>query len=345
MMTEKLRISETGTRTERGRIIYALAPLLVALQLSAGQVVLHMKNGDRIAGQVVSETEQELVVSTPWAKALSLPRDQIERREELASAPGTNAPVAAAASPTNAPAPAPVQTAAAPTKPVKPKAASEWKFDARFGADMIRGQRDRDIYYSQLALNYSHPYESNPKKYFRNKLDYRVDYGTTDGEESANRMFGSDKTDFDVGEKAYAYNNVAGGFDEVRKINSQIEAGPGGGYHLLRKPAIAANIEGGVTYQYQDREGAPELDSLYGRLGQDCTWKVYPKIPFTQRSSFLASLEECDQLQFRLEANLSFGIVQNLSLNLTAVELYDTRPVPGVTKNEFQLRSSLGLTF
>jgi hypothetical protein len=57
------------------------------------------------------------------------------------------------------------------------------------------------------------------------------------------------------------------------------------------------------------------------------------------------SLEESDQLQYRFEANLSFGIVEHISLNLSTVELYDTRPVPGISRNEFQLRSSLGVSF
>jgi len=158
-------------------------------------------------------------------------------------------------------------------------------------------------------------------------------------------MLASDKTDFDIGEYAYAYNNLAGGYDRVRKINSQIEEGAGIGYHLWRTPVFAANAEGGLTYQYQNRENASEVDSVYARLGQDCTWNVYPKITFTQRSSMLASLQGSDQLQFRLEANISFGIVQHLSLNLTAIELYDTDPAPNVSNNEFQLRSSLGITF
>jgi hypothetical protein len=138
---------------------------------------------------------------------------------------------------------------------------------------------------------------------------------------------------------------VAGGYDQVRKIDAQFEAGPGLGYHLLRKPAFVANVESGLTYQFQDRIGSDELESVYARFGQDVTWKIYPKITLTQRAFVLISTEEAEQLQFRMEANLAFGIVHNLSLNLTATELYDTRPVPGVTRNEFQLRSSLGITF
>jgi len=315
--------------------------VLSVKRLSAEGIILHLKSGDRITGELVSQNEKEVVIDTPWAKQMVVPRTQLERTEPVAAVPGGGAPVQALAAtpPPQAPPPKP------PEPPAKPKPRDEWKFSARLGADMIRGEKDRDIYYGQFELTYAHPYEANPKKFFRNKLDYRVDYGTTDGDQSANRMVASDKIDFDVGSSAYAYNYVGGGYDEVRRIDSQIEVGPGMGYHMIKKPAFVANLEGGLTYQYQNREGAMELDSLYARIGQDCTWKVYSKVTLTQRSALLSSLQYSDQMQFRLEANLAFGIVRNLSLNLTAVELYDTRPVPGVTKNEFQLRSALGVTF
>ena len=61
--------------------------------------------------------------------------------------------------------------------------------------------------------------------------------------------------------------------------------------------------------------------------------------------ALLTRVDAPDQLQLRLEANLGFAVVKNVSFNLTAIEMYDTRPVPGVTPSEFQLRSAIGLAF
>lgn len=333
---------------------------LAALLLFAGSydiqsspIILHLKSGDRISGELVSENEVQLVVKTAWAGSLTIQRDLLDRIEPqvVAAAPippavstnataSTNVPTPTVAVITNAPTSA--QTAAAKPPAQKP---DEWKFDIKLGADMIRGERDRDIFFGQAALTYAHPYPHEPKKFFRNRLDYRADYSTVDGRKSANRMSGANKTDFDFFEHAYFYNYFGGGYDEVRRINGQYEVGPGVGYHLFRQPKFVANIESGLTYQYQDRELDGELESLYARFAQDITWKLAPKITFTQRSAVLVSLEEVEELQLRLEGNLSFGLVQNVSLNLTAIELYDTRPVTGVSRNEFQLRSAIGLTF
>src|SRR5882757_3700155 len=54
----------------------------------AENVVLHLRNGDRIAGFVISEYTNRLVLSNSWAKELSVPLSEIGQREIIAA--GTN---------------------------------------------------------------------------------------------------------------------------------------------------------------------------------------------------------------------------------------------------------------
>jgi putative salt-induced outer membrane protein YdiY len=336
--------------------------VVFASQLSATEpVTLHLQNGDRLSGFLISETNNTVTLSNAWSAAVSVPVSAIARREvqppaavTATAAASSNAvpsvlassnaaPVVAAAPPP--PSVASTNAGAKPVAAVKPKAPDRWRTDLKLGADMIRGAKDRDVLYSTVAVTYARPYDHNPKQFFRNRTDYRVDYATTDGVESANRMMGSNKTDFDVGDKTFIYNFMGVGYDEVRRIDLQAEIGPGVGYRMVRSPKVAFNVEGGLNYQMQDREGAENIDVVQFRLGDDITWKIHPRVTFTQKATLLAALEDPDELQLRLEGNVAFGLVQNLTFNITALELYDTRPVPGVTRNEFQLRSSLGLTF
>lgn len=311
-------------------------------------MVFHLKGGDRIAGEILSESTNSVTISTSWAKEVVLPLDQIAARELPTAIAATNAP------------PVIVHKVPATTNPVvvvqsaklreeKKPAASEpsklWRADAKLGMDMIQGEKDRRIYYGQLALKYTRPFESEPTRVFRNTLEYRADYARTDGVESANRMYGSDKVDLDIGRRLFVYNFAGAGYDEVRKIDLQYEVGPGLGYHLFRLPSFTANVEGGLSYQCQDRQDSDRIEALYARVGEDLTWKVDSRITFSQRAALLTRVDAPDQMQLRLEANLAFGIVKNVTFNLTAIELYDTRPVPGVTPSEFQLRSAIGLAF
>ena len=325
---------EKRSRLDLRRCAICWAALVLSTLLTnaliAGPVVFHLKGGDCITGTILSEDTNAVVVSTSWAKELSLPSGQIESRQ----IPPTTIPALTEKSPV-----------VAVTKPTKPEPAKAWRFDGKLGMDLIYGAKDRQIYYGQIALKYARPYKSNSRQFFRNAVEYRVDYATTDGIESANRMFGSDKMDFDVGERLFLYNFAGVGYDEVRKIDLQYEAGPGLGYHLMRYSNFTANVEGGFSYQVQDRHDSPRIEATYARAAQEVTWKIYSQTTFSQRAALLTRVDAPEQMQLRLEANLGLALVKNVSFNLTAIEMYDTRPVPGVTPNEFQLRSALGLAF
>ena len=319
----------------------------------AGPVVFQLRNGDRVAGTILSEGTNAVVISTPWAKELAIPLEHIESCSPLVTVSATNVPVtppaatlrATTAAPTNNP----VVAGAVPTimQPlaIQPRPPKEWRADVKMGVDLIYGSKDRQLYYGQFALTYAKPQTANPSKFLRNILEYRVDYAETDGVESANRMFGANKTDWDIGRSTFVYNFMGVGYDEVRKIDLQYEVGPGFGYHLLRRTNFVANIEGGLTYQSQERVDSPTVESLYARIGEDFTWKIVQRVTLTQRATLLTQVDDLEQMQLRMEANLSLGIVKSLSFNLTVIELYDTQPVSGVSRNEFQLRSSIGLAF
>lgn len=300
-------------------------------------VVLHLKSGDRIAGTIVSEDTNRVVIATSWIKELPVPLSAIEWRE---AGPPSPAAVALQAAKSNVVA---VLTTAPPTtKPPEPK---RWKVDVTMGTDLLFGAVDRQLYYSRLKLTYEQPYKSNPKKFFRSLVDYTVDYGRTEGVESANRMGGSIKTDFDVGRRVYLYNLAGAGYDEIRQIDLYYEIGPGVGYHLFTLPKFVMNVESGVNYQAQQRHDSRDVESFYLRLAEDVTWKITPRVTLTEKFEFYPNIENTDQFRARFDATLSFGLWRNLTLKLTVLDLYDTNPARNADNNELQIRSALGITF
>ena len=338
--------------------------LFAALISTRGEtIILHLKNGDRLAGTIISEDTNRVIINTTWVKELVVPVSEIVKRES-APAPATP-PVAEQKPPPSPPATvtnvvpsakagAPVAVAAPPPKPApKPK---HWKGELKVGADFIKGAKDQQIYYGRFKLAYEHPYAANPKQFFRNIIDYGVDYGRTEGVVgtdgkkqsvvSANRMDGSDKTDFDFGaKKLFVYNLGAVGYDTIRKIDLHYEIGPGMGYHLLTRTNFVLNGELGANYQVQYRSDHTTTEKFYFRLAQDATWKVNKTLTFTEKLEFFPQVEELSEYRSRFETTLSYGIWQNISLNVSVLDLYDTQPAANVPNNDLQIRSSLGFTF
>lgn len=355
---------------------FALAVLFLGNSARAQSVILHLRNGDRIAGTILSENTNTVTVSTVWIKELAVPVSQIERREILPAIPvaaTTNANVATVTNiviSTNTPAGTNTNNVVATTNTVpvakgtntvaaggKPAVLAlttnappapwfkRWKGEAAVGLDMERGATDHELYYGKLKATYSQPYLSDPKEFFRNIFTYDAAYGKTDGVLSDNRMGGSSKTDFDVNPKVYVYNLGAASYDVIRKINIHYEDGPGVGYHLFKDTNFVVNLELGGNYQVEDRSDNTDTRSFYYRFGEDVTWKMNKQMALTEKFEIFPRVDYFEQFRSRFECNLSYALIFNFSLNFTVVDLYDTRPAMGVPNNDFQFRTSLGFKF
>jgi len=326
-----------------GMIIFLAG--IMAGSLRAEDVILHLKSGDLVSGQVVSETTNQLVISNAWSKVLSIPLAEVSKRETVT--------VAVMVAPTNAPAvkpvaapPPPAQLAAGSPSVAKPPAPKgKWHGQINVGLDALFSTSTQQDYFGQFNLTYERAYASNAKKFFRNTSQVGGDYQKTDGKVSSNRGNASNKSDFDIGEKSYGYVSGGGGFDEIQKIGSQYDIGAGVGKHMIRTDGFVLNLEGGLSYQSEFRTDDTSSQSIYGRLAEDLTWKLRKNLTLTQKLEFYPDLIRSSQYHGDFHVNLSYGFWQNLTLNLMADENYNTDVAQGVDRNTFEMRFTLGVTF
>jgi putative salt-induced outer membrane protein YdiY len=119
----------------------------------------------------------------------------------------------------------------------------------------------------------------------------------------------------------------------------------GAGKHVLKTDNFVLDLEGGLDYQSQNRIDDSSVESVYGRLAQNLTWKLWKNLSLTQKLEYYQDLEHTSQFHGGFYANLSYGFWQNLTLNLMANDTYNTDVAPGVNRNIFELRLTLGVTF
>lgn len=300
-------------------------------------IFVKLKNGDRITGRLLAQETNHVIIATTWVEALALPISSISG---LSTASGEHLYAAPEAEPAKNPAPVADVKAKTMTVPTK-----KIRGTVQIGSVFQNGARDQELFYTRIKASYEQPYKRDPKKFFRTFADYTADYGETDGVKSANRMSGSVKTDFDLTASTYIYNVGSGGYDEIRKIDSHYEIGPGLGYHLIKRPTFAFDVEGGVNYQNQLRSAGRDFDSLFIRTAETATWKIAPRLSFTEQFEFFVNSENSSQFRFKFDSTFSYKLIENLSLNFSVLDLYDTNPAPSVDKNELMFRSSIGVTF
>ncbi len=308
----------------------------------AQNVVLYLKNGDKITGFVVSEYTNRLVLSNNWVKDLSVPLAEIAQREIILSGTnhfgGSNIVAKIKAQPV-------------PTAP--PPLFKHWKGEAEVGLDLIFSTTQQRTYRGRFKLAYEQPYASNPKNFFRNTLDYDLSYGKTIEKTdtggtttttSSDRMGASDKTSADFDSHWYAYNLAGIGFDHIRNIDLAVEEGPGLGYHLLRQTNLVANVEGGVNYQIQNNTDDTHTRDFFFRVAEDVLWKIGSRTSISEKAEFFPRYD-FTELRLRAETTLSYNVWRYVYWNFTVRDSYDTTPAAKVQGNELEVHSSLGVKF
>lgn len=170
-------------------------------------------------------------------------------------------------------------------------------------------------------------------------------YGETEGVISTAQVLGSLKTYFDLTRNFYAYNLGGAGYDIVRKIDLQWELGPGLGWRAIKRPKLALDFELGGQYLVRNLATGPDTRDVYLRFAENLAWEIGPRVTLKQTLAYLPQSDEFENFRLRLDSTVSFGILHNLSVNFGLVNLYDSRPPPGVDPNQLQLRSTIGVNF
>lgn len=308
--------------------IYVLSPA----QTNAQSVTLHLRNGDRITGNVVKEETNQITLKTTWFSTVIVPAAEIKAREtnvvdgaRQPAVPGTSAPT-------------PGTAAVAATTPIKPPPPKHWTGEAQLGVDLLFSERNRQLYSGRLKATYAH-------SRFRNLLDYQFTYGRTEDVLSDNRMYGSMKSDYDLTRKFYVYNLGGAGYDEIRRIDLHYEVGPGVGYHLIKRTNFVLNIEAGVNYQVEDRADDTRSETVFYRFAEEAAWKINARLSFDEKFEYFPRVERWGQYRFRFESNLRYALVNKFSFIVTVLDQYDSGPPEGIPQNDLQVRSSIGVKF
>lgn len=313
--------------------LWLLAAALCLPARGADNVIIFLRNGDRISGTIRSETTNGVVLTTPWVKELLLPHAQILKREAV---PGPAAAVAKAPPP---PASAVgVGATAGTSSPQLKKPAQLWAGEVNLGTDLGFSEKNRQLYTARAKIILA--YER-----LKNTFDYDFSYGRNAGIQSANRMDGFSKSDVDFGRRFYLYNLVGAGYDAIRKIDLRYEIGPGAGYHLVKLTNFALNAEFGVDYQGQQLTDGTSTDLFFYRIAENFNWQLNAKLTLDHKFEFFPQVEDVELYRFRFESNLRYWLLSNLSLNLTVIDQYDSHPPDSVTRNDLQVRSSVGVKF
>ena len=258
----------------------------------------------------------------------------------LSAAGVTNSAPAAASAPGPAAvktvASVPVVTAAKPAPPNR----KLWNFDAQVGANLQYNQRHNELYQGVFNVRYG-----DGQSRYRHQFNVIANRGRTDGLLSANNVNGLERAEVDVSKRVFFFNAFGMGYDEVRKIDLSYEDSLGVGYSVLKRPNLALSFDAGANYQEQFFADHTSKDYFSPRLGEKVTWKISSKFELNEAFEVFPRSLDLENYRLRLETTLRYSLTSYFSLNLRVADLHDTQPAPGVTPNDLQITSTLGVRF
>ena len=347
----------------------------LVLGAEPGEIILILRNGDRITGRIVREDARRVVVRSAVAGRITLVPSEIVRRDVPGMVTGT---VAAPVNATNAvPGPSTAgktvpatpgvgdstPTAKAPIPPVAASVvtnappvpamslqswlpswldpfATNWHGTVGMGMSLGFGTTERQTFYANA--NVSHAY-----KRLIVSASYSAAYGVVNNVEAANRMEGTVKTDLfvDRRKRLYVYNLALGGYDDIRLIDRRLEEGMGFGYRIVDRPRLIVNLELGGQYQQFDYtlQNARELWSV--RISENLTWKPSDKFNLTQRFQYLPNVLNTGDYRVRFDLIATYPLFKRITISLNAVNEYESLPAVGVDNNDLQITTNVNVTF
>lgn len=312
----------------------------------AQPVTIYLKNGDRISGVITSENTNRIVLTNLWSKEITIPLAEISRQERpvVVAAPThaalTNSATTTAGQTkkTNEISATAATIGAASAAGAKPPEQKHWVTDISLGLDLGFSEKNRQNYAGHAKITYG-------KDRLRHILDYDFAYGRTEGITSANRMDAASKLDYDLTGRWYVYSLMNGGYDQIRNVIYRFEIGPGIGYHVVKRTNFILNFEAGMDYQAQQLKDGTRPNLFFYRLAENFTWKATARLSMDEKFEYLPRVEKPNEYKLRFESNVRYALNSNMYLVLTVLDLFESRPAAGVSKNDLQVRSSVGIKF
>lgn len=292
--------------------------------LCGGQALaeeIHLKNQDRISGDIIEQDDQKVVVKTQSLGTLTISKEFIEKivvskasledEQKLSQAPD--------------------QT----------KKEKIWKKEFSFGYSMSHGNTEKLRTSGRLFLN---------RKTINNEFTLKVDslYSSTNKKMDTQRFNGLLRYAFSFTPslKWYNFYSVEGAHDRFANIDSRITPFLGLGYWFATQERFRFFVEFGAGFEYvdyADTEENTQRNVLTPRLFFEKG--LWGRSKISQDITLFISPENTQDYRVHAEAAFTAPLDQYWSLRMSLIDDFNNAPGGTAKKNDIRLISSLVYSF
>lgn len=315
----RLKMKERRLFFYRGLLVLAFFGLILKTSnLWAGtdesSVTIHLKNGDRISGTIVSEDDGQITLSNKPIGTISLKRKYIEKI---------------------------VSVEKAATEPVKKETAPKlWKREIAAGYNRSSGNTEIDKLSVNIFAN---------RKTEDNEFTIKGDglLSSSDKKMDAQKWYGMLRYAYSFWKrKWYNFYKLEGDHDRFAQIDYRIIPSTGIGYWFSDRPEWRAMVEVGIGWEHTNFRSAEDNKDEAVLIPRMMIEKqLFPGLCISEDLIVYPLLTDIGEFRLRSETAITSRINDALSFRLSFVDEYNSDPPDGAKKNDAQMTSSLLYSF
>jgi len=277
---------------------------------------VYLKNGDKISGEVLDESEGKVSLKTESMGTLTIDNEAIER---IAKAAETQ-----------------------PKKTEEEKSDPAWKREIAIGYDKTTGNTNE----SRLAASGS--INRNRKHIDEWTLKGEVYYSTNERKTNAQQWYTMGRYAYSLGKtkKWYNFYRLEADHDRFEDIGYRLLPAAGLGFWLFDTDDIKLMAEVGAGYEYtkfriEDNNKEQWVLTPMASFEK----KLFDKTRLKQNLFYYPAFEDFNDYRLRSETYVDVGINDKLSLRLSLIDDFTSEPAPDTKKNDLRLTSGLAYSF
>ena len=324
------------------RLLLPLLLFSLVVRASANEVTL--KNGDRLSGKIVEESDEAVTIETEYAGKITIARKHIERISEPKTASVDKAP-AAAEKPVAAVVakPKPAVAAVIPPKPrlFRGPFIEGWEGNANVGFSYTSGNTNYTTMSTGLRAVKSGG-DDNLTVYARSLWYSNRNSGRM--VTTQNAFWGGARYDRNLNRKNFGFVSYDFERDRPRSLNFRSVVGGGFGMHLVKKENTELDVLLGGGWNRTWQRG-PNTDTPEALAGSTLKHRFHEKLRLQNSITFFQNITDGGEYRFIFDSTLSVDITKRIGVFITVGDRFNNDPLGSAKKNDFLFTTGMKWNF
>lgn len=333
------------------RIFWPLVPILISsmvLQIAASEIIL--KNGDRLTGKIVEESDDSVVIETTYAGKVKIARGYIERLNTNAAAStsvSADKPVKPAEGPSakTEPATAPPVVAA---KNVDRGLASRlrqfaggWDGSANVGFNYTSGNSNNITMSTSIRASKISPTDGLTV-YIRSLWNSR--HGSQSNGTTQNAFWGGGRYDRTIDKRLFGFVSYDFERDRPKKLNFRSVAGTGVGHRTIKNDRTQLEfLVGGAWNRTWRSDG--DTNTPEGLVGFTFRHRFTERLKVQNSFTYFQNITDRHEYRSLFDATVSVDLTKRIGFQISVGDRFNNDPIGAAKKNDFLFTTGLKWNF